>query len=248
MYLEPAHTLPGQPKLKYPVEEKESRAKVAPGDAGYHGYDYDGGVDLFAEPPPDGDYIVYGQAEDKIGNRVIVSSTLTIEEGGKPRADVAGGEIDWQGEVNRIVSVPLGQSLCFTATVENIGPVPIRTAGPWPGQSYKFSENYNTLAKHANDDRGINRPASGALASTSTRPAWISPSAGPSAAKKTRRRIIDGKPQYTCCRANGARSMAASSSTRSRRWAPIWWGGLIHEFVEVANNYIDRISVSVGAP
>ena len=116
---------------------------------GYHGYDYDGGVDLFAEPPPDGDYIVYGEAEDKVGNRVVVSSTLTIKEGGKPRADVAGGEIDWQGEMNRVVSVPLGQSLCFTATVENIGPVPIRTAGPWPGQTFKFSENYNTLAKRA---------------------------------------------------------------------------------------------------
>jgi hypothetical protein len=27
-----------------------------------------------------------------------------------------------------------------------------------------------------------------------------------------------------------------------------WWGGLIHEFVSVANNYVDRISVNVGAP
>jgi hypothetical protein len=27
-----------------------------------------------------------------------------------------------------------------------------------------------------------------------------------------------------------------------------WWGGLIHEFVAVANNYVDRISVVVGAP
>ncbi len=27
-----------------------------------------------------------------------------------------------------------------------------------------------------------------------------------------------------------------------------WWGGLIHEFVDVPNNYVDRISVVVGAP
>jgi hypothetical protein len=27
-----------------------------------------------------------------------------------------------------------------------------------------------------------------------------------------------------------------------------WWGGLIHEFVEVVNNDIDRISVPVGVP
>jgi hypothetical protein len=28
----------------------------------------------------------------------------------------------------------------------------------------------------------------------------------------------------------------------------LWWGGLIHEYVGVANNYIDRITVDVGAP
>jgi len=27
-----------------------------------------------------------------------------------------------------------------------------------------------------------------------------------------------------------------------------WWGGLIQEFVQIANNDIDRISVPVGAP
>jgi len=27
-----------------------------------------------------------------------------------------------------------------------------------------------------------------------------------------------------------------------------WWAGLIHEFVGVANNYVDRISVDVGVP
>ena len=27
-----------------------------------------------------------------------------------------------------------------------------------------------------------------------------------------------------------------------------WWGGLIHEFVGVANNDVDRITVEVGVP
>ena len=72
---------------------------------------------------------------------------LTIVEGGKPRADVAQGEIDWEGEMNRVVSVPLGERLCFTTVVTNEGTVPIRTTGPWPGQDYKFSENYNTLGR-----------------------------------------------------------------------------------------------------
>ena len=133
VYLEPAQTAPGEPKLKYPIAEKVSVSTAKPGKAGYHGYDYDGGVDLNAEPPPDGDYVIYGEAEDKIGNRVVVSSTLTIQEGGKPRAEVTGGDIDWQGEMSRVVGVPLGQTLCFTTTVENIGPVPLRTAGPVAG-------------------------------------------------------------------------------------------------------------------
>ena len=62
------------------------------------------------------------------------------------RAEIAQGEIDWQGEMNRVASVPLGEKLCFKTVVTNIGTVPIRTTGPWPGQEYKFGENYNTLA------------------------------------------------------------------------------------------------------
>ncbi len=151
VYLVSAATRPGEPEVKYPIAEKSSVSTALPTDAGYHGYDYDGGVDNNAEPPPNGDYIIYGEAEDKVGNRVVVSSTLTIEEGGKPRAEVSGGEIDWQGEMARVVGVPLGQTLCFTATVQNIGPVPIRTIGPWPGQKYKFSENYNALAAQYNE-------------------------------------------------------------------------------------------------
>jgi len=250
VYLEPAHTLPGQPKLKYPVEEKESRAKVAPGDAGYHGYDYDGGVDLFAEPPPDGDYIVYGEAEDKIGNRVVVSSTLTIREGGKPRADVAGGEIDWQGEVNRVVSVPLGQSLCYTATVENIGPVPIRTAGPWPGQNYKFSENYNTLAKRANEDSWYQQAGVWRFGVNFDTTGVDFPFRWAIGRKEDlEERIIDGKPQYYLL--PGRRSQVNGCIELDQKppvGTQFWWGGLIHEFVEVANNYIDRISVSAGVP
>jgi len=131
IYLKPANPGIGQSNLKYPIAEKPLVAET--GDAGYHQARYEGGVDLNAEPPPDGDYVLFGEAADKVGNRVVVSSTLTILEGGKPRAEVAGGEIDWQGEMNRTVSVPLGHSVCFTTTIANIGPVPIRSAGPWPG-------------------------------------------------------------------------------------------------------------------
>ncbi len=250
VYLEPVTPLPGRSLPKYPVAEKQSSSTAEPGDPGYHGYDYDGGVDLFAEPPPDGDYIVWARAEDKVGNRVVVSSTLTIREGGKPRAEVVGGEIDWAGEMNRVVSVPLGQTLCFTATVQNIGPVPIRTAGPWPGQTFKFTENYNTLAARAGEDSwyqqagiwrfGINFDTTGV--DFPYRWAIGRP-------EDLELRIIDGRPQYYLL--PGKRGLV-SGCIEFDQPPPVgtlfWWGGLIHEFVEVANNYIDRITVSVGAP
>ncbi len=250
VYLQPAQTEPGKPLLKYPIAEKQSSSTAEPGDAGYHGYDYDGGVDLFAEPPPDGDYVIFAQAEDKVGNRVVVSSTLTIQEGGKPRAEVVGGEIAWAGEVNRVVSAPLGQTLCFTATVQNIGPVPIRTAGPWPGQTFKFSENYNTLAQNYGEDSwyqqagiwrfGVNYDTTGVDFPFR----WAI-----GRQEDLERRVIDGQPQYYLL--PGKRSLV-SGCIEFDQAPPVgtqfWWGGLIHEFVEVANNYLYRISVSVGAP
>ena len=250
VYLVPAETEPGKPRLKYPIAEKQSVSTAEPGDAGYHGYDYDGGVDLNAEPPPDGNYVIYGEAEDKAGNRVVVSSTLTIKEGGKPRAEVSGGEIDWQGEMNRVVSVPLGQSLCFTTTVVNIGPVPIRTAGPWPGQPYKFSENYNALAAQQGenswyqqagiwrfgvnfDTTGIDFPFRWAIGRQEDLEA----------------RVIDGQTQYYLM--PGKRGLVSGCIEFDRK-PPVgtnfWGGGLIHEFVAVVNADIDRISVTVGAP
>lgn len=250
VYLVPADAPIGETRLKYPVAEKPSAATVEPGAAGYHGYDYDGGVDLNAEPPPDGIYIVYGEAEDRVGNRVVVSATLKIEEGGKPRAEVAGGEIDWQGEMNRVVSVPLGQSLCFTATIVNIGPVPIRTAGPWPGQTFRFTQNYNALAAEQGelswyqqagiwrfgvnfDTTGVDFPFRWAIGRKAD----------------LEERIIDGQPQYYLL--PGKRGQVHGCIEFDQK-PPVgtnfWWGGLIHEFVQVANNDIDRISVVVGAP
>lgn len=250
VYLEPAVTEPGQPKLKYPIAEDPTSTTSVVGEAGYHGYDYDGGVDLNAEPPPDGDYVIYGSAEDKVGNRVVVSSTLTIREGGKPRAEVVEGEIHWLDVTNRTAGVPLGQTLCFTATVANIGPVPIRTAGPWPGQTFKFTENYNALAAAQGepswyqqagswrfgvnfDTTGVDFPFRWAIGQR----------------EDLEERVIDGKSQYYLL--PGKRSQVSGCILFDQ--APpvgtqFWWGGLIHEFVSVANNYIERISVVVGAP
>jgi hypothetical protein len=239
---------PQEPNRKYPIEERER--VIEPGERGYHEYRYEGGVDLGAEPPPDGTYIIYGEADDAVGNRVEVSSTLTIEEGGKPRADVTEGEIDWIGEMERTVSLPLGGTLCFTATVVNEGPVPLRTSGPWPGQTYKFSENYNTLALNLDDETffhqagvwrfGVNYQSAG----LDSPYRWAI-----GRQEDLERRQINGVDQWYLL--PGKRGLVYGCIEYDQ--APplesdLWWGALIHQDVAVVNNYIDRITVQVGVP
>lgn len=239
---------PAQPDVKYYLPESERVIK--PGEMGYHEYRYEGGVDKGAEPPPDGAYTIVGEARDLAGNHVVVSSTLTIQEGGKPRADILQGEIEWQNEVNRVVGVPLGSTLCFTATVANQGTVPIRTAGPWPGQTYRFSQNYNTLAIANNDKSwhqqagawrfGVNFDTTGV--DFPFRWAIGRP-------QDLERRVIDGTEQYYLLPGQrGQVSGCIEFDEAPPSATNFWWGGLIHEFVAVANNYVDRISVEVGQP
>ncbi|MFN2200700.1 MAG: hypothetical protein ACK2UO_05810 [Caldilineaceae bacterium] len=238
---------PAQPGVKLPIAEEPGVAKTT--DKGFHEYRYEGGVDLNAEPPDDGTYQIVGEARDRAGNAVRVVRELTIEEGGKPRADIAQGEVDWEGEVNRVVSVPLGQNLCFKAIVTNEGTVPIRTAGPWPGQEYKFSENYNTLAARGHKDWylqagvwrfGINFESTGI--DFPFRWAVGRP-------EDLELRVIDGQEQYYLM---PGKSGEVSGCILMDEEPPLstnyWWAGLIHENVEVANNYVDRITVNVGIP
>jgi hypothetical protein len=238
---------PAQPNIKLPIEERER--VIAAGERGYHEYRYEGGVDLGAEPPDDGTYIIYGEAEDLVGNRVVVSSTLTIEEGGKPRADVAGGEIDWADEMERTVSVPLGQRLCFTATVVNEGAVPIRTSGPWPGQTYLYSENYNTLAARDDDTWfhqagvwrfGVNFQSAGLDAPYR----WAV-----GRKEDLELRLINGQEQwYLLPGKRGLVQGCVEFDEVPPLEADLWWGALIHQDVAVVNNYVDRITVRVGVP
>lgn len=239
---------PKEPAFKYFIAERER--VIRPGERGYHEYRYEADVDQGAEAPPDGDYIIYAEARDLAGNHVMVTSTLTIEDGGKPRADILRGEIDWVGEVNRVVSVPLGGSLCFTATIQNEGTVSIRTAGPWPGTTYKFGQNHNTLANELGDSSlyqqagvwrfGVNFDTTGY--DFPYRWAIGRP-------EDLEMRLIDGVEQWYLL--PGQRSQV-SGCIEFDQAPPVgtnfWWGGLIHEFVSVANNYVDRISVVVGAP
>jgi hypothetical protein len=238
---------PNNPTLRYFIEETPGLVK--PTERGYHDYRYEGGVDLNAEPLPDGDYRIVAEARDLAGNAVRVERALRIEEGGKPRADVAGGEIDWQGEMNRVVFVPLGDKLCFQTVVANESAVPIRTTGPWPGAEYRFTENSNTLAAREDeswfqqagvwrfgvnfDTTGIDFPFRWAVGRK----------------EDLERRVIDGEEQWYLM--PGKRGLVHGCIVIDEKppvGTRLWWGGLIHEFVEVANNNIDRITVEVGAP
>lgn len=58
------------------------------GEAGRHRFDYEGGIDLGVDPPPDGVYQVIALAQDRVGQRMRMEGELTIELGGKPYAEI----------------------------------------------------------------------------------------------------------------------------------------------------------------
>ncbi|MDJ0756688.1 MAG: hypothetical protein QNJ45_24345 [Ardenticatenaceae bacterium] len=125
----------------------ELERDIPAGMPGRHYYDYEGGVDNGETPPPDGEYPVVAIAEDVEGQKVRVSSSLTIQDGGVPRADVfappAGDTFEVSG-----TAVALCDTLFFTVTVQNYGNTIIRTTGPEPGTVYDSDWNYNTLGWH----------------------------------------------------------------------------------------------------
>jgi len=63
------------------------------------------------------------------------------------------------------------------------------------------------------------------------------------------RRVIDGVEQWYLLPGKAGRvSGCIVMDERPPVGTNFWWGGLIHEYVGVANNYIDRITVDVGMP
>ena len=59
------------------------------GEAGRHRFDYEGGIDLGVDPPPNGTYQVVALAQDAVGQRTRQETSLTIETGGKPYAEIS---------------------------------------------------------------------------------------------------------------------------------------------------------------
>ena len=231
-------------ETRYPIAELQR--DIEPGQPGIHLYDYEGGVDLGAEPPPDGLYTVYAEAVDRVGNRTIVTDSLTIREGGVPRADIVSANVDFYNPANNTQIVPLGGTLAFTLTVENSGNVPIRTTGPNSGTPYRSDENFNTkdFAESPGAWRiGIDYEGN---------PSYAYPyrwSIGDQDALE--RRVINGNEEYFLM--PGRRALVTGSIQIvdvpiGQRDRVNFWAGLIHEFVQidVYDDHIDPQPIAIG--
>jgi hypothetical protein len=223
---------------KYPLAEKEREVK--PGEVGAHFYDYEGGVDMKAQPPPSGTYIVWAQAEDEVGNRTTVTDTLTIREGGVPRADIVNLEVDFDPQI-----VPLGQTLHFTLTVENFGAVPIRTTGPPPGTIYESDVNFNQLEWY--EEPGAWRVGIDFETNSSGRPYPFRWALGED--DDLEMRAVDGKPRRYLMPGERAVVTGGIRLKDPPPRNPIYfWAGLIHEEVRIDpfNDHVDAQSISIG--
>jgi hypothetical protein len=230
-------------QTRYPIAEVERDTK--PGQPGFHTYDYEGGVDLGAEPPPNGEYTVYAEAVDQVGNRTIATSTLTVIEGGVPRADIVSGRVDFYNPKTGDKVIPLGQSLAFTLTVENFGNVPIRTSGPSSGTHYRSDENFNTK---------------GNLESSGIWRVGIDFQGNPSYAYPYRwavgnldeleQRVINNNTEYYLM--PGQRAVVVGSiqiiDVPGNKDRVNFWAGLIHEDVRIDlfNDHVDPQPIVIG--
>ena len=76
----------GPAGLRIPISARVEERQY--GEAGRHRFDYEGGIDLGADPPPDGTYRVVATAQDRVGQRTRREGQLTIDSGGKPYAEI----------------------------------------------------------------------------------------------------------------------------------------------------------------
>jgi len=230
-------------ETRYPIAEVERDIK--PGEPGFHTYDYEGGVDLGAEPPPNGIYTVYAEAMDRVGNRTVVTNTLTIAEGGVPRADIVSANVDFYNPATGDTVIPLKQTLAFTLTVENFGNVPIRTNGPTSGTAYRSDENFNTK---------------GAYQSSGTWRVGVDYEGNPSYAYPYRwavgnlsnleKRVINGNDEYYLM--PGQRAIVTGSiqllDVPAKKNVVEFWAGLIHEDVSIDtfNDHVSPTPITIG--
>lgn len=128
--------------VQFPAVEME--LDVPRNGRGSHAFDYSGGIDEGAVPPPDGVYDIVAYAEDEEGQKFQIVRQVELENGGIPRAEfVAPAELD-TFRLNT-TTLELCDTLLFSVTIRNYGTAPIRTTGPEPGTIYDSDWNYNTV-------------------------------------------------------------------------------------------------------
>ncbi len=232
-------TLLGPDGLELPIAEQASDLPF--GECGLHAFDYDAGLELDLQPPPDGQYTLRALAEDRLGQKVQALGQLTIANGGLPRAEIYLGEVQWSA-----TSVVIGETLHFTLTVVNYGTAPIRTSGPWSGQLYdSMSTNANTLGEFV--QAGAWRVGIMCETCMSDYP-WRWALGTP--AELTVIPDEAGNPQYYLLpdqRVTVTGSIVLDEVIPSRN-PQYFWAGLIHEDVAVVNNRVAAEFVTIVTP
>jgi hypothetical protein len=221
---------------KYPIERDDSSSATKDGEVGPYYYDYEGGVDRGAEPPPDGVYTVVGYAEDAVGNKSTVTDILEIRDGGVPRGTIVG--LEWA--VSDVV-VPVGETLYFTATVENYGTTPIRTTGPEPGTEY--TTDWNAAALGYYERAGVFRFAIGFQNCPLGDYPWRW-----SVGRHDELEAVQRGDETLYYLMPGQRALVTGSIRILDPLpdkATLFWAGLIHEQVEVVNPHVDPKWITV---
>lgn len=223
-------------RTRYHVAES-SQSPAEPRESGQHLFDYDAGVDLGADPPPDGTYTVWVEAQDRVGQHTVASGTLTIQNGGVPRAYLYNAEVEWSA-----TSIVLGETLYFTLTVENDSIVPIRTSGPPPGTIYDSDQNFATLGEATQsgvfrvgihcENAPINYPWRWSVGREED---LVQDAAGHSYLPPGRS-VISGGIRFV--------------DVLGARNPQYCWAGLIHEDVQIAavNTHVDPVHLTIHVP
>lgn len=249
-----------------------------PGEAGRHIFDYEGGIDLGADPPKDGTYEVIAVVQDAVGQRIRHSALLTIASGGKPLAEIVPQSVgvdvifetrpyedrfysgfdtlgDFVEEPNSTaslayapVTMQVGDLLVFKLTVENYNDVPIRTSFPPPGTVYQQDQVAASLG--AFEESGAWRVGIQCETSTTSFPyRWA---LGTPETLLTQIDPKTGKTYYYL--PPKARSVVWGAirltNIEKRQNPQTCWAGLIHEDVEISlrNSYVGAREIELVDP
>jgi hypothetical protein len=259
---------------RIPIARREEWRDV--GEAGRHVFDYEGGVDIGADPPEDGVYTIIAEVRDAEGQETRQTATLEIRDGGKPRAEIIAQSVGatvvfttltWDDRFssdnealgdriaapddpasNNMLPVTLAQGdlLVFKLTVENYGPAPIRTSGPPPGTVYEQGQRAASL--DAFEQSGVWRVGIDCETAEINYPwRW---GLGDASTLETDFDPVTGNEYLYLPSGGRAVVWGAIRMTDYNEFAnPMaCWAGLIHEDVEIsiANNQVGRREIEIA--